>query len=178
MIAIMFNGSGELPGNERELAGGATLFHRGDDVTHMAFVLEGEVRLIRHLATGKPVILQRAKAGAMLAEASLFSATYHCDAVAVSNARVRLVEKPLMLQRLQADHEFASSWMRQLSTEIRDARMRSEILSLRTISDRLDAWLAWHDAGPPRGSWRQLAEDIGVSPEALYREIARRKATS
>ena len=43
------------------------------------------------------------------------------------------------------------------------------------VSARLDAWLAWHGELPPRGDWKQLADQIGVSPEALYREMARRR---
>jgi hypothetical protein len=38
------------------------------------------------------------------------------------------------------------------------------------------AWLAGHAANlPARGEWRALAGEIAVSPEALYREIARRR---
>lgn len=28
---------------------------------------------------------------------------------------------------------------------------------------------------PPKGEWKQLAQQIGASPEALYREFARRR---
>ncbi len=55
--------------------------------------------------------------------------------------------------------------------------MRSEILSMRTVVKRLDAWLLSHgDRLPAKGEWKNLALQIGVSPEALYRELARRKA--
>ena len=33
---------------------------------------------------------------------------------------------------------------------------------------------AWQDRLPERGEWSGVADDIGLSPEALYREIARR----
>jgi hypothetical protein len=40
---------------------------------------------------------------------------------------------------------------------------------------RLEAWLAWNDGVlPTKGAWKHLAEELGVSPEALYREITRR----
>jgi hypothetical protein len=40
----------------------------------------------------------------------------------------------------------------------------------------LDGWLNWHGGElPPKGEWKALAEQLSISPEALYREIARRK---
>jgi len=39
---------------------------------------------------------------------------------------------------------------------------------------RLDAWLAWHGDLPSKGDWARLVDEIGVSPEALYREMAKR----
>ena len=55
-------------------------------------------------------------------------------------------------------------------------RARAEIVSLRTVSARVDAWLALHVGElPARGHWRDLAEEISVAPEALYRELARRR---
>lgn len=62
-----------------------------------------------------------------------------------------------------------------LSREVRNARQRAEILSLRTVADRLDAWLAENGDMPEKGLWKNVAEEIGASPEALYREIARRR---
>ncbi len=56
--------------------------------------------------------------------------------------------------------------------------MRSEIVALKTVAQRLDAWLTWHDAIPPKGECRALAFEIAVSPEALYRELGKRKASS
>jgi len=41
----------------------------------------------------------------------------------------------------------------------------------------LDAWLALDDGNlPPTGRWREVAAEIGVSPEAFYRELATRRA--
>lgn len=55
-------------------------------------------------------------------------------------------------------------------------RARAALLRLRGVAARPDAWLALTDAGlPPRGELRGLADEIGVTPEALYRELARRR---
>ena len=53
-------------------------------------------------------------------------------------------------------------------------RLRSEILGMKTVAERLDSWLAFNPL-PPKGQWAATADNIGVSPEALYRELARRR---
>jgi hypothetical protein len=52
-------------------------------------------------------------------------------------------------------------------------------MSLRTVSERFDFWLAWNEGClPEKGLWKNIAEEIGVSPEALYRELAVRSKRS
>jgi hypothetical protein len=60
---------------------------------------------------------------------------------------------------------------------VQRARAQVEIVSLKKVSERLDAWLALSGDLPPKGQWHRLASEIGVTPEALYREIARRRNT-
>jgi hypothetical protein len=54
--------------------------------------------------------------------------------------------------------------------------LRAEILSLKTVSARLDAWMDWNGGVlPNKGEWKLVAGEISVSPEALYRELGRRR---
>ena len=47
---------------------------------------------------------------------------------------------------------------------------------MRRLSDRLDAWLMMNLGKlPSKGGWLPLAAELGVTPEALYRELARRR---
>ena len=44
-----------------------------------------------------------------------------------------------------------------------------------TVFERLDDWLDWNDGNlPPKGRWKSLAAELGVTPEALYRTLAQR----
>jgi CRP/FNR family transcriptional regulator, dissimilatory nitrate respiration regulator len=181
MIAIMSHQMAELlmalRAGERRLPEGGLLFHRGDPVTSLFLVLEGTIELVRHQADGGIVILQRASRNAVLAEASVFSQRYHCDAVAAAPSVVLAVSMTDVRSRLSGSSEFGEAWAEYLAREVQEARLRSEILSLRTVARRLDAWLLSHgDRMPAKGEWKSLAHQIGVSPEALYRELARRNA--
>ena len=66
--------------------------------------------------------------------------------------------------------------MRHLAGEVHRTRMRAEILSLKSVATRLGAWMALNgDALPPKGRQHLVASEMGVTPEALYRELARRR---
>ncbi|MGE3626992.1 MAG: Crp/Fnr family transcriptional regulator [Hyphomicrobiales bacterium] len=162
-------------GRTRKLGAGEYLFHLGEPVLSLFVVLEGEVHLVRHQELGGAIILQRAGPGEVLAEAPLFSDRYHCDAVTEKGATVRSTSKRELRKRLRNGPDFAEAWAAHLAREIQNTRLRSEILSLKTVASRLDAWLAWNGELPPKGEWAHLANEIGVSPEALYREIAKRR---
>lgn len=176
MIDIMskdfFRSLLELPGVKRAYPEGSTLFHTGDPVHSLHFILSGQVHLIRTRENGAPLILQRASSGGILAEASLHSSAYHCDAVAFEDAETWSVAAGTIREKLANDLDFSTDWVRQLAHEVQRVRMQAEILSVKTVKGRLDAWIAWHGDLPEKGRWAAIAREIGVSPEALYRELA------
>lgn len=159
----------------RLIKAGVWLFHGGDHVHNMHLVTAGAVNLVRVTGAGAPVILQRARPGMVLAEASAYSATYHCDARAVAAASVRVMPIVRFRERLTDDPELAEVWAAHLAHAVQSARLRAEIRTLRTVAERLDAWLGEGRLLPARGAWQDLAAELGVSREALYRELARRR---
>lgn len=165
-----------LPAVERSFGAGEFVFHRGADVQAVHLIRDGAVNLIRHQASGSALILQRATTGSVLAEASIFSASYHCDAIAVAPTRTRSVKKSTIRSNLLQSRNFSEAWLTHLAREVQAARLRCEILSLKTVAERLDAWIAWQDDRfPAKGEWKTVATEIGTTPEALYREIAKRR---
>ncbi|NNC63621.1 MAG: Crp/Fnr family transcriptional regulator [Gammaproteobacteria bacterium] len=154
---------------------GQYLFHRDDPVEAMFVVVAGDVSLSRVQVDGGLIVLQRAGSGDILAESSLFSDRYHCDAVAETAMRVRRIPRNRLRDRFRTEPDFAEAWAEHLTRETQKSRFRSEVLSRRTVASRLDGWLAWHDVLPPKGDWKRVAHELGVTAEALYREIARRR---
>ena len=155
---------------------GALVFAQGDAVQALYLVERGSVHLIRHLRDGFALTQHRAGAGAILAEASLFSQTYHCDAIARDAATVLCLSKAKLLAGMAKDAGLMTAWATYLAREVQAARLKAEILALRTVSGRLDAWLALNGGAlPPKGDWKGIATQIGVSAEALYRELAQRR---
>ena len=179
MIAVMsdlFSLLLPMASREAEIEAGGLLFQRGDPVERLYLVRSGEIRLSRFDEQGMPAVMQRAGPSAVLAEGSIFSDVYHCDAAALTQARVCPVDMRRLRHALAAEPPLMEALARHLAREVQQVRGRVEILSRRTVRDRLDAWLALNGpALPPRGRLRSAAEEIGVSPEAFYRELSRRR---
>jgi CRP-like cAMP-binding protein len=122
MIAVMSDELfTNLPRTKRVFAPGAAVFHRGDPVERLYVVRGGTIRLLRHQEDGHAVVLQRASSGDVLAEASVFSAHYHCDAIALTEAVTEAFAAPDIRRLLDADIGFcrasAASMSHQLQGE-------------------------------------------------------------
>ncbi len=180
MIGIMSNRFVErflaATRHRQTLDRGSVLFHREDPVRFVFVVVDGLVALTRPQADGTGITLQRAGPNSVLAEASVYSRAYHCDGVAEAPSQVAAMPLRRFLEQLSKDRAFADAWAESLAGEVQRARYRAEILTRRTVAERLDGWLAWPgNALPDRGDWKDLAAQLGVSPEALYRELAKRR---
>jgi CRP-like cAMP-binding protein len=175
MIEIMLSQIQKLPHTQQVFRKGQYLFHQGDPVVSMFLIESGEAHLLRRQRNGGAIVLQRALPGSFLAEASLFTARYHCDATAATRVSARLISRRAMRKLFENDPAFAAAWASHLADEVRSARLRAEILAFKTVAERLGAWMAAKGEFPPKGTWKTVAQEIGTSPESLYREIARRR---
>ncbi len=180
MIAIMSSSLFEyfltLAEREQRVDAGRVFFQVDELVLSLFLVTAGELRLVRTLPDGFQLTLQRAGTGSVFAEASLFADRYHCDALAAEGSVVRAVPITKARAALKRDPALAAALMSHLAGEVQRTRTRAEILSLKSVAARLDAWMAFNDGKlPPKGRWYQAASEIGVTPEAFYRELARRR---
>ncbi len=163
-------------GKVLRLGTGEYLFHQGDTVQSLFLMIDGTVQLLRHQTNGHALILQQATAGEIIAEASLYAREYHCDAVVSAPASLGVVSKMKVLKLFRKDPNLAEYWAAHLARAVQSSRLKTEILSLKTVASRLDAWLTLNEGEfPQKGQWKAVASQIGVSPEALYREFAKRR---
>ncbi|MBP7616464.1 MAG: Crp/Fnr family transcriptional regulator [Steroidobacteraceae bacterium] len=155
-----------------------SVFRTGTPPRHIHFVEEGAVRLVRHGRQGEEVVLHDARPGEFLAEASLDSARYHCDAVTSLPTVILRVAKDDFRRLLVDDADFARIWMALLAAQLRTARARIERLSLRSAEERVRHLLLSEGRGSPcelkiTGSLKDLARRLGLTHESLYRTLAR-----
>ncbi len=86
----------------------------------------GKVRLVRVDRSGREAVLQAASAGDTLAEASLFSSIYHCDAVATTEAAVRLYPKTVLFAEIARDPKLARAFAAMLAQQVMALRTKLE----------------------------------------------------
>jgi len=156
---------------------GAAVFRQGDPAAAVFLVETGRVRLVRVLADGVPLVLYVAETGESFAEASLSAAYYHCDAVAETDAVVLALPKADLLAALAADPAECLALALALAAQVRDLRARLELRNIRSATARVLAWLRLHASGNPplvplRRAWTQVADELGLTREAVYRALA------
>jgi CRP-like cAMP-binding protein len=166
---------------ERRLKPGQALFHAGSKSSGFYEVVSGTVHLVRVDPSGREAVLQVASAGDSLAEASLFSATYHCDAIATTETVVRLYPKSVLLAELQRDPKIAKAFAAMLARQVMTLRTRLERRNIHSARDRVRHFLTVNVGADGRtvvvpGTLKELAADLGLTHEALYRTLARMEA--
>lgn len=164
-------------GMERRVAAGQTLFHRDARVTGLYEVVEGRFRLARPNLDGSEIVLYVATAGETIAEASLFSPKYRCDAIAVTDAVVRLYPKAAIFAEFERNPEAAKKYMATLAGEVMNLRTRLEQRNIRSARDRLRHYLAVNVRADGRtvqlrGTVKELAAELGLTHEAVYRVLS------
>jgi CRP-like cAMP-binding protein len=133
--------------------------------------------MIRHDTHGRPVVLFTAVQGDLLAEAALFAEVYLCDAVAVTEATVRVLPKTILLSLLDRDPTAARKFTALLAHEVILLRTRLEVLNIRSASERVMRHLTLaatpdHHTIKLTGTLKELAGELGLTHEALYRTLA------
>ncbi|HET8545868.1 MAG TPA: Crp/Fnr family transcriptional regulator [Pseudolabrys sp.] len=162
---------------ERKLKAGEALFRLGDKAAGFYEVVSGRVRLVRVDRVGRETVLHIAGPAETLAEASLFSGQYHCDAVASSDATVRVYPKRQVVSVFEKDPKALKTFTAMLAHQVMSLRTRLQQRNIRSARERVRQFLALN-IGPDgrsvelHGTLKDLAAEIGLTHEALYRALA------
>jgi CRP/FNR family transcriptional regulator, dissimilatory nitrate respiration regulator len=162
---------------ERKLKAGEALFRLGDKATGFYEVVSGRVRLVRVDRVGRETVLHVAGPAETLAEASLFSGHYHCDAVANTDATVRVYPKRQVVSAFEKDPKALKTFTAMLAHQVMSLRARLQQRNIRSARERVRQFLALN-IGPDgrsvelHGTLKDLAAEIGLTHEALYRALA------
>jgi CRP-like cAMP-binding protein len=166
---------------DRKLQAGESLFRTGQKTVGLYEIIQGKVRLVRFDRSGREAILQLASTGDTLAEASLFSFAYHCNAIATTDAVVRLYPKAVLLGELKRDPKLLQAFAAMLAQQVMALRSQLERRNIHSARDRVRHFLTINVEADGRtvalpGTLKDLAADLGLTHEALYRTLARMAA--
>lgn len=161
-----------LKPSRRTLAAGEALFTTGDPPTALFHVEHGIVRQSR---AGVP--LHTAEAGSTFAEWALFTDACPCDAVAVTDAAVLAFAKVPVLLLLKAHPDINLAFSAVLARQLHRMRGRLELVRQKGARERVLGYLVRAGAADRTitldRTLTDVAHDIGMTREALYRTLAK-----
>lgn len=167
--------------SRRRLAQGETLFATDDPVSCLFAVDSGRVDLVRHMSDGAMILLQSAGAGEILAEASLFSTSYHCDGQAVVDSDLLIYSKPAILKAARDNPEASLLLLGHFAHKLQALRARTALFGIRSAPERVLAWLRLqpqeNGVVEIKRTWKQIAGELGLTHEAVYRALAKLERT-
>ena len=157
------------------------MFRTGARTAGLYEIVKGKVRLARVDRSGHEAVLQVGVPGDTFAEASLFSSTYHCDAIATTDAVVRLYPKAVLVEELERNPKLAQAFAAMLARQVMTLRTRLEQRNIHSARDRIRHCLAVNADRSGRtlklsGTLKDIAAELGMTHEALYRTLAEMSA--
>ncbi|HTH15050.1 MAG TPA: Crp/Fnr family transcriptional regulator [Magnetospirillum sp.] len=161
----------------RKLAAGEAAFRQGDRAAAVYVVQSGRIRLLRHLEDGSSVSVYVARPGDSFAEASLWAESYHCDGLADVPSVITAIPKSDLLRVLEDNPQATMVLARILAAQVRISRSSLELRNIRSARERLLAWLRLQANGAPPTvaldrPWTQIAAELGLTHEVIYRTLA------
>jgi len=152
------------------------LFHQSDSVESVYLVRRGKIKLSRCTIDGNTVILQLATAGEMIAEASLFSEKYHCQAtVEGAFAELCCFDKSKLLDALGCSSDSAMQILEIFAKQIRKQRVMLEIRNIRSAKQRIYSYLELEANAQHvvvlQQTYKDMAYQLGLAHETFYRSL-------
>ncbi|HYD79589.1 MAG TPA: Crp/Fnr family transcriptional regulator [Paucimonas sp.] len=168
---------GSVVPTRRDLRAGTALFRQGDASIGLFYLLAGRMRLVRVTPSGSEVALHTISPGEFFAEASLFSSSYHCDAIALGDSVVLIYGKKALIAEFNRNPEDLWQFAGRLARQVQGLRTRLTLRQIRSATERVRQALLLRcdESGfwKTEGTLKQFGAEIGLTHEALYRALAR-----
>lgn len=161
----------------QNLVAGQVLFHEREPAQAIYAVAVGRFRLVRYTSEGQLIIFRVVRAGESFSESALFSDTYNCNAIAEVPSRVIAYPKQVLLNVIQERPDFALSFMERFERKSQWLKSLIELRSIRSARDRVLQYLLTLARSSTTTltfdrPLKNVASELGLSPEVLYRTLA------
>ncbi len=166
----------------QNLAAGETLFAQEDEASNFYVVRSGRIKLVRFLEEGQVSTFEIVRTSESIAEIALFADIYSCTAIAEIDSEVIAYPKEQLLSVLRAYPDIAFDFMAMLVKKIQSMKFRLELRDIRIAHERVLRYLR-HLVNFPQETTivldrplRDIASDIGFTPETLSRALMKLEA--
>lgn len=158
---------------------GERLFQRGEPVRFVFFVRSGGIKAVRYQQDGRESIMVRAMGGDFFAESSVIVSHYACDAFTTHPTSLLAFPANQFRDALTHETRFAFAFANHQAAVARHQCSRYERLRLPRARDRVLHLLSCEADSkgcyPLLTTQAELATELGLEPETLYRTLAELK---
>lgn len=161
----------------RELIPGQVLFNHRDRAEYVFALQKGRIRLERYTCEGDRVIFYIIRTGQSFAESALFSETYRWNAVVEIPSSVVFYPKDIVWQTLNNKPHLALKFLPKLDRQSQSLEKLLLLRSIRSARDRLLQYILFSASSEQTKvvfdrSYKNIADELGLSSETLYRTLA------
>ena len=165
-------------GVEKEIRKNQVLFCQDEDADRFGYVLDGEIRVYKMDEQAREKEVGRFSKGAFFGEVIVFAADkYPVYAEAVKDSRVLFFYRDTIKEFIRKDPSVADEFMKLLAQKCLALNAQIEMLTLKTVRERLIQFLAKECEGKEtcrvllKFTKTQLARNIGTVSETLSRTL-------
>lgn len=160
----------------KNLAAGQILFAQHEP-TEAVFILQsGQIRLVNYTEDGQQINHYSIRVGESFAEVALFHEHYVCTAIAITSSRVMVLPKQPYLLALKQHPDLALTFMAQIAQRLHESKILLHLRSIRSASKRVLHYLQLNVQADGITVYfdhplKEVADDLGLTPEALSRAL-------
>ncbi|MDZ7663308.1 Crp/Fnr family transcriptional regulator [Thiohalophilus sp.] len=155
---------------------GEALFSNNEPIHALYRVIKGRLSLVHHTFDGDEIVLMRAYAGEFIAECSVCCDIYTCHARADVDSQIASLPLADFDRWLYEDSSFTRAWALDMARRLKEQFMRYERLSIRGARERILHYLYAEARADGvldlAGSYVELATELGLTKETVYRTLA------
>lgn len=151
---------------------------RENDICHYVGIVETGELIIRTINDeGKELIYAKVKEGQLFGNNLIFAddKKYKGDVIASKDGTVLLINEKTMLEILQNNNKFLSSYLNEQANIVKDLNSKIKLLSKDSAKERFLFYLKEHNNHIEYDSITSLSKEIGIQRETLSRLISKLK---
>lgn len=171
------SGTLRLSASTVELECGQLLFHAGQAVENLHFLLSGEVHLVSVMPDASVTVVRRVRGGEFVTPSALSDERHGCDARTIVASVVVQLPVPAFRTALRESGDLSANLVTMLARALERQDARLERLRLKYARDRVLHYLVCE--GPTQlthGRVRALADELGMAAETLTRVLSELRA--
>lgn len=159
-------------------AAGDPIRRPGDACDRVAFVVDGEIRVMKSGASGREIELYRVRAGefcVLEVSAAMGATGYPAGAVASSGGHARVLPVSTLRELMAGDREVQAFVFSVLAERLADVMTLVAEVAFRRMDERLKAFLEREATGTPPTvhlTHEAIAERLGTAREVVSRLLA------